>query len=57
MLFGGEMLGGLCYIWWNFVVSSKERIEEVKEVWCECEYGDFCFMLFFGDEDEFILFF
>ena len=31
MLLGGETLGGPRYIWWNFVASSKERIEAAKE--------------------------
>lgn len=32
MLLGGEPLGER-YIWWNFVHSRKERIEEAKEDW------------------------
>lgn len=32
MLLGGEPLGNR-YIWWNFVSSSKERIEQAKEDW------------------------
>ena len=34
MLLGGEPLGDR-YIWWNFVSSSKERIEQAKEDWKE----------------------
>lgn len=33
MLFGGASLGSRRYIWWNFVSSSKERIEQAKEKW------------------------
>ncbi len=32
MLLGGEPLGER-YIWWNFVSSSKERIEQAKNDW------------------------
>jgi redox-sensitive bicupin YhaK (pirin superfamily) len=32
MLLGGEPVGER-YIWWNFVSSRKERIEETKEDW------------------------
>jgi redox-sensitive bicupin YhaK (pirin superfamily) len=32
MLLGGEPLGDR-YIWWNFVSSRKERIEQAKEDW------------------------
>jgi redox-sensitive bicupin YhaK (pirin superfamily) len=34
MLLGGEPLG-LRHIWWNFVSSRKERIEQAKEDWKE----------------------
>jgi redox-sensitive bicupin YhaK (pirin superfamily) len=33
MLLGGAALEGPRYIWWNFVSSSKERIEQAKEDW------------------------
>lgn len=33
VLIGGEPLDGPRYIWWNFVSSSKERIEAMAEVW------------------------
>ena len=32
MLLGGEPLGER-FIWWNFVSSRKERIEQAKEDW------------------------
>ena len=33
MFLGGAALEGPRYIWWNFVSSSKERIEQAKEDW------------------------
>ncbi len=33
MMLGGAALGGPRHIWWNFVSSSKERIEQAKEDW------------------------
>lgn len=33
MLFGGAPMGGPRYIWWNFVSSRPERIEQAKEEW------------------------
>lgn len=33
ILLGGEPLEGPRHIWWNFVSSSKERIEQAKEDW------------------------
>jgi redox-sensitive bicupin YhaK (pirin superfamily) len=33
MLLGGAALEGPRYIWWNFVSSRKERIEQAKEDW------------------------
>jgi redox-sensitive bicupin YhaK (pirin superfamily) len=33
MLLGGEPLDGRRHIFWNFVSSSKERIEQAKEDW------------------------
>jgi redox-sensitive bicupin YhaK (pirin superfamily) len=33
MLLGGEPLDGKRHIFWNFVSSSKERIEQAKEDW------------------------
>ena len=49
MLFGGASLGSPRYIWWNFVSSSKERIEQAKEEW---RTGRFDIVP--GDEAEFI---
>ncbi len=33
MLLGGEPMEGPRHIWWNFVSSSNERIEQAKEDW------------------------
>jgi redox-sensitive bicupin YhaK (pirin superfamily) len=33
MLLGGAPLDGPRYIWWNFVSSSRERIEQAKRDW------------------------
>ena len=33
MLLGGEPLDGKRHIWWNFVSSSPERIEQAKDDW------------------------
>lgn len=33
MLLGGEPLDGRRHIWWNFVSSSSERIEQAKADW------------------------
>ena len=35
MFVGGDALDGERYIWWNFVSSSRERIEQAKEDWRE----------------------
>jgi len=33
MILGGEPVDGARHIWWNFVSSSTERIEQAKEDW------------------------
>ncbi len=49
MLFGGAALNSKRYIWWNFVSSSRERIEKGKEEW---RTGRFDIVP--GDEEEFV---
>ncbi|PZN48378.1 MAG: hypothetical protein DIU65_16300 [Proteobacteria bacterium] len=49
MLFGGASLGSKRYIWWNFVSSSRERIEQAKHEW---KTGRFDIVP--GDEEEFV---
>ena len=39
MLFGGEPLDGPRHLWWNFVSSSKERIEQAKADWEAGAFG------------------
>jgi redox-sensitive bicupin YhaK (pirin superfamily) len=33
LLLGGEPMDGPRQLWWNFVSSSKERIEQAKADW------------------------
>ncbi|MDE2384667.1 MAG: pirin family protein [Alphaproteobacteria bacterium] len=49
MLLGGEPMDGPRHIWWNFVSSSKEKIEAAKEEWRTGK-----FKIVPGDEKEFI---
>jgi redox-sensitive bicupin YhaK (pirin superfamily) len=35
LLFGGEPLDGARHLWWNFVSSSPERIEQARRDWRE----------------------
>ena len=39
MLLGGAPLDGPRHIWWNFVSSSKERIERAKADWTEGRFA------------------
>lgn len=54
MALGGETLNGPRYIWWNFVASSREKIEEAKREWREARWGQGQFDLPPEDRDEFI---
>ena len=49
MLFGGAPLDGRRHLWWNFVSSSRERIEQAKQDWRAGRFGTIL-----GDADEFI---
>ena len=49
MLLGGEPMDGPRYIWWNFVASSKDKIEAAKDDWKQARFG-----IVPGDEAEFI---
>ena len=49
MIFGGDSMGSKRHIWWNFVSSSKERIEQAKEEW---KTGRFDIVP--GDEEDFV---
>ena len=48
MLLGGEPMDGPRHIWWNFVSSSKEKIEQAKEDWKQKRFD-----IVPGDEEEF----
>jgi hypothetical protein len=39
MLLGGAKSDGDRFIWWNFVASSRERIEEAKQLWREQRFA------------------
>ncbi|MDN5569374.1 MAG: pirin family protein, partial [Paracoccus sp. (in: a-proteobacteria)] len=54
MALGGATLNGPRHIWWNFVASSRERIEEAKREWREARWGQGQFDLPKDDRDEFI---
>jgi redox-sensitive bicupin YhaK (pirin superfamily) len=54
MILGGATLGGPRYIWWNFVASTRERIEQAKADWRAGKWQDGRFALPPGDTDEFI---
>ncbi|MBW4983981.1 pirin family protein [Mameliella sp. CS4] len=54
MLLGGATLEGSRYIWWNFVASSRERIEEAKDAWRRGDWEHGRFQLPPGDDQEYI---
>jgi hypothetical protein len=54
MLLGGATLAEERFIWWNFVSSSKDRIEEAKEAWKAADWEDGPFKLPPGDDHEHI---
>jgi redox-sensitive bicupin YhaK (pirin superfamily) len=39
VVIGGDALDGPRYLWWNFVSSRKERIEQAKEDWKNKKFG------------------
>lgn len=49
VILGGAALDGPRHLWWNFVSSRKERIEEAKAEWAAGRFGKVP-----GDEIEFI---
>lgn len=54
MILGGATLNSPRYIWWNFVASSPERIEQAKVEWRAQKWGEGLFDLPIDDRDEFI---
>ena len=53
ILLGGATLDGPRHIWWNFVSSSREKIEEAKAQWRKGAWGEGMFDLPPDDRDEF----
>ncbi len=49
ILCGGATMDGPRLIWWNFVSSSRERLEQAKEDWKQKRFDTVP-----GDEEEFI---
>jgi hypothetical protein len=49
MMLGGEPMDGPRHIWWNFVSSRRERIEQAKADWKAARFDTVP-----GDETEFI---
>lgn len=49
LLLGGAPMDGPRYLFWNFVSSSRERIEQAKADWRDSRFGKVP-----GDEQEFI---
>lgn len=54
VLLGGATMEGPRHIWWNFVASSRERIEAAKEAWRRGDWKGGRFTLPRGDDAEFI---
>jgi len=48
MVMGGEAMDGERHIWWNFVSSDKDRIEQAKDDWRNGRFADV------KGDDEFI---
>jgi len=48
LVFGGEPLDGPRHLWWNFVSSSKDRIEQAKTDWADGRFAQV------PGDDEFI---
>ncbi|MGH8212288.1 MAG: pirin-like C-terminal cupin domain-containing protein, partial [Rhodanobacteraceae bacterium] len=49
VILGGAALDAPRHLWWNFVSSSRERIEQAKRDWVDGKFG-----LIPGDDGEFI---
>jgi redox-sensitive bicupin YhaK (pirin superfamily) len=54
MILGGATMDGPRFIWWNFVASSRERIDAAKEAWRAGDWAHGRFSLPPGDDKEFI---
>jgi redox-sensitive bicupin YhaK (pirin superfamily) len=49
ILLGGDPLDGPRFIWWNFIASSQDRIEQAKQDWKDGRFPKIP-----GDSEEFI---
>ena len=49
MYLGGEAFASKRHVWWNFVSSSRERIQQAKEDWTQGRFAQVP-----GDSDEYI---
>jgi redox-sensitive bicupin YhaK (pirin superfamily) len=54
MLLGGDTLEGPRHIWWNFVASSKDKIDAAKVAWRAGDWAHGRFQLPPGDDAEHI---
>ena len=54
MIFGGASIGSPRHIWWNFVSSAREKIEEAKREWRAADWGMGLFDLPTGDRAAYI---
>lgn len=54
LMLGGATMGGPRHIWWNFVASSKDKIEAAKEAWRQGDWLHGRFRLPPGDDQEFM---
>lgn len=54
LVLGGETLNGPRHIFWNFVSSSKEKIEAAKAAWKQADWQNGPFKLPPGDDQEFV---
>ena len=54
MALGGATLNEKRYIWWNFVSSSKERVEQAKKDWRAADWENVPLKLPLDDDAEFI---
>jgi redox-sensitive bicupin YhaK (pirin superfamily) len=54
MLLGGATMDGPRFIWWNFVASSRDKIDAAREAWRAGDWQHGRFKLPPGDDGEFI---
>ncbi len=54
MVLGGATMDGPRHIWWNFVASSKDRIDAAREAWRAGDWRHGRFQLPPGDDADFI---